>query len=155
MNKVTKKGWEMSDKTLAPLGFDPRTFGLWAQHATSAPRSNLMYDNYTATYATTRTSVLHATMYDLTSCHNKTHQRYIQYINQFIPETSHKALPSPPLHYKRINIEKRCSLFYPFHTIIATYYNDYKLISYSLVKNIDNDNSTKFFYFILGSNSFL
>ena len=23
----------------APLGFDPRTFGLWAQHASSAPRS--------------------------------------------------------------------------------------------------------------------
>ena len=43
MNKVTKKGWETSDKTLAPLGFDPRTFGLWAQHATSAPRSNLIW----------------------------------------------------------------------------------------------------------------
>lgn len=26
---------------LAPLGFDPRTFGLWAQHASSAPRSML------------------------------------------------------------------------------------------------------------------
>ena len=24
---------------IAPLGFDPRTFGLWAQHASSAPRS--------------------------------------------------------------------------------------------------------------------
>ena len=26
-------------KNIAPLGFDPRTFGLWAQHASSAPRS--------------------------------------------------------------------------------------------------------------------
>ena len=26
-------------KMIAPLAFDPRTFGLWAQHASSAPRS--------------------------------------------------------------------------------------------------------------------
>ena len=99
MNKVTKKGWEMSDKTLAPLGFDPRTFGLWAQHATSAPRSNLMYDNYTATYATTRTNVVHATTYVLTSCHNKINQRYIQYINQIYSRniTQRSPLPSPSL----------------------------------------------------------
>ena len=45
------------DKMIAPLGFDPRTFGLWAQHASSAPRSKLLflypyiiYNIYTNTY---------------------------------------------------------------------------------------------------------
>ena len=32
---------------LAPLGFDPRTFGLWAQHASSAPRSS-SFDDFRA-----------------------------------------------------------------------------------------------------------
>ena len=31
-------------KNIAPLGFDPRTFGLWAQHASSAPRSSTFDD---------------------------------------------------------------------------------------------------------------
>lgn len=32
----------------APLGFDPRTFGLWAQHASSAPRSMLGHNHVTS-----------------------------------------------------------------------------------------------------------
>lgn len=31
---------ELQPQRFAPLGFDPRTFGLWAQHASSAPRSS-------------------------------------------------------------------------------------------------------------------
>ena len=35
-----RKNWPIA--SLAHLGFDPRTFGLWAQHASSAPVSNWM-----------------------------------------------------------------------------------------------------------------
>ena len=43
--KELKKNWRRLEKKniLAERGFDPRTSGLWAQHASSAPLCSLDY----------------------------------------------------------------------------------------------------------------
>ena len=72
----------MGAKWFAPLGFDPRTFGLWAQHASSAPRSSWLV--FTATYCNSQT--LHTThLHPYSSYHNtSSFNHYNIYIFLFI-----------------------------------------------------------------------
>ena len=58
-NKIWYVG---NDKALAERGFDPRTSGLWAQHASTAPLCNL-----------SRTLLAFTLQYNVKSQYNHTH----------------------------------------------------------------------------------